>query len=326
MNVSDEDIVFDHSGSHFAAMAMDLFQVQFAQNAIFRQFATAIHRTPDTVKTLADLPFLPIRFFKSHAIQTGSFEAEAAFESSGTTGMTVSRHLVKSLDLYRQSFLKGFGLFYGKPEDWVILGLLPSYLERQGSSLVFMVNDLIVRSGKPESGFYLDDWANLHQTLLQLEAREQKTLLIGVSFALLDFVERFPLPLKHTLVMETGGMKGRRKELTREALHGILKQGFGLAEIHSEYGMSELLSQAYAKAGGRFECPPWMRVYLREQDDPLTIRNQGSGLINIIDLANRDSCAFIATDDIGKLFSDGSFEVQGRMDGSDVRGCNLLYV
>jgi hypothetical protein len=237
---------------------------------------------------------------------------------------------VRKAATYRESFLKGFADFYGPPTEWCIIGLLPSYLERKNSSLVLMVNDLIAASGHEESGFYLYEHQKLAEVLTRNEKNQQKTLLIGVTFALLDFAEHFKKPLQHTIVMETGGMKGRRKEITREEVHAILKKAWRLSSVHSEYGMTELLSQAYSSGEGLFACPPWMRVIIRDEDDPLTIRTPqfskpASGLINVIDLANIDSCSFIATDDIGKLYGDNSFEVLGRMDSSDVRGCSLMY-
>lgn len=261
---------------------------------------------------------------------TGSFVPELEFESSGTTMTGNSRHLVKSAKLYQESFLKAFEIFYGPVADWCIIGLLPSYLERKNSSLVVMVNDLIEGSHHESSGFYLYEHNLLADALKKNEERSQKTLLIGVTFALLDFAEEFNHPLKNTIVMETGGMKGRRKEITRPEVHEILKSSWQLDSVHAEYGMTELLSQAYSSGNGIFKSPPWMKVLLRDEDDPLTIKFPHSfktvnGLVNIVDLANIHSCSFIAVDDIGKLHSDGSFEIMGRMDSSDVRGCNLLY-
>jgi hypothetical protein len=233
---------------------------------------------------------------------------------------------VKEVSLYRRSFLKAFTLFYGNVKDYCVLGLLPSYLERQHSSLVMMVDELIKLSGHPASGFYLDEHAKLSQTLQQLESKQQKTLLIGVTFGLLDFAAAFPQKLNHTIVMETGGMKGRRKELTRAEVHQQLKEALGVQKIHSEYGMTELLSQAYSNGDGRFLCPPWMKVLVRDEEDPLSIQETGRGILQVIDLANRYSCSFIATEDIGMVYQDGSFEVWGRMDNSDIRGCSLLVV
>ncbi|HVZ97148.1 MAG TPA: hypothetical protein VG847_09760, partial [Chitinophagaceae bacterium] len=276
------------------------------------------------------VPYLPIEFFKTKTVTALSFDPEIIFESSGTTGDTTSRHFVKKLSLYQRSFLESFELFYGKPSGWRIIALLPGYLERTGSSLVYMADHLIQLSGHPESGFYLYDHEKLRQVLLKCESDRQPVLLLGVTFALLDFAEKYSLQLKHTIVMETGGMKGRREEITRSEVHHILKKKLGVKNIHSEYGMTELLSQAYAHNEGIFKCPPWMKVVVREENDPFAITSQpavhraSGGLLNIIDLANIYSCSFIATDDIGKLHPDGSFEVLGRKDNSDIRGCSLL--
>ena len=274
---------------------------------------------------IEQIPFLPIKFFKSHQVITGDNSPEIVFNSSGTTGQLTSKHYVANTSVYKTSFLKTFEQFYGSPEDYCILALLPSYLEREGSSLVYMVHDLIVKSGHPDSGFYLHEHGKLAQKLKELDSKGVKILLIGVSFALLDLVSNYSFSLKNTIIMETGGMKGRKKEMIREELHGILKAGFGVGEIHSEYGMTELLSQAYSLGKGSFECPPWMRVLIRDPEDPLTLLPDGkSGGVNIIDLANLHSCSFIATQDLGKLYPDGSFEILGRFDHSDLRGCNLM--
>lgn len=283
--------------------------------------------------SIGEIPFLPIRFFKSHDVKTTSFEPDIIFESSGTTGGPNSRHLVKNLSLYTKSFIQSFRLFYGQPDQYCILGLLPSYLEKGNSSLVKMVDTLIKESGNRLSGFYLDDLAKLHSTLLHNELTGQQTLLIGVTYALLDFAERFPMKLRKTIIMETGGMKGRREELTRHQVHRKLQQQLGVPTIHSEYGMTELLSQAYSKGDGFFHCPPWMKIVVREEDDPLSViptehikENGVAGIINVIDLANRYSCSFIATDDLGRIYSNGSFEVLGRVDNSEIRGCSLMIL
>jgi hypothetical protein len=278
------------------------------------------------IKTPAVIPALPISFFKTHTVTSTQFEAETVFESSGTTKTQTSRHLVKDLSLYRKSFIDAFTLFYGNISDWCILGLLPSYLERQHSSLVMMVDELIRLGGHPASGFYLDEHEKLSQTLAQLEMARQKTLLIGVTFGLLDFAASHPQQLQHTIVMETGGMKGRRKELTRAEVHRLLSDGLGVKQVHSEYGMTELLSQAYSNGNGRFICPPWMKLLVRDEEDPLSIKESGRGILQVIDLANRYSCSFIATEDVGMVYEDGSFEVWGRLDNSDIRGCSLLVV
>ncbi len=313
----------------FLQIALDVYHFQFANNSIYRSFAQTVGRTPGRVQSLEDIPFLPIAFFKTHEVRATAFEPEAVFTSSGTTGAATSRHCVRDLALYRQSFREAFRLFYGDPRNYCILGLLPSYLERSGSSLVYMVDDLVRQSGHPDSGFYLHDHERLAATLRRLEANGQRTLLLGVTYALLDFAQAFPATLKHTLVMETGGMKGRKREPVREELYAELREAFGVSVIHSEYGMTELLSQAYA-LDGRFRTPPWMRLLLRDETDPLSLLPTGgqvrTGALNVIDLANLYSCSFIATEDVGRSFPDGSFGILGRMDHSDVRGCSLLAV
>jgi hypothetical protein len=306
--------------------ALELFRFQYENNPLYRRYTDTLGVDPTGVVRLEDIPFLPVSFFKTDAVKTGEFSAETVFSSSGTTGIIASRHEIKDLDLYRQSFRAAFTHFYGTITEWCVLGLLPSYLERSSSSLVLMVDDLIRGSGHPQSGFYLYDHEALYRVLQQLEAIGQKTLLIGVTFALLDFAESYSLDLKHTLIMETGGMKGRRRELTRPELHAFLENRLGVGSIHAEYGMTELLSQAYSPGGGLFTCPPWLRVLVRSEDDPLEVRRQGEGIINIVDLANRWSCAFLATDDVGRIDPHGRFEVAGRVDNSDIRGCSLLAV
>jgi phenylacetate-coenzyme A ligase PaaK-like adenylate-forming protein len=308
----------------FIPRALDTFRLQYDQNSLYRQYADALGVRPESVRSLAELPFLPVSFFKTHLVRTGEFIPEIVFESSGTTGSVTSRHAVKELELYRRSFTAGFERFYGSITDWCVIGLLPSYLERANSSLVLMVHELIGASGHPDSGFYLYEHGLLKEVLERLERQGQKTLLIGVTFALLDFAGNYSLSLRHTVVMETGGMKGRRKEITREELHAYLKERLGLKAVHAEYGMTELLSQAYSAGEGLFSCPPWMKVLVRSEDDPMEVRTAGEGLINIIDLANAWSCAFLATEDIGRLRADGRFEVAGRVDNSDIRGCSLL--
>ena len=337
MESQQNDKIFSiKNDNEFREVALWTFRRQYGQNSLYREFCDILGVTPKKVNSLEKVPFLPIRFFKSHEVKTGSFEPELVFESSGTTGMRNSRHLVKSAELYKESFMEGFRLAYGEPSKYCILGLLPSYLERGNSSLVHMVGELIRRSENPDSGFYLREEENLHELLLRLEDAGQPAILIGVTFALLDFAEKYRMNLRHTIVMETGGMKGRRKEMIREELHSILKDAFGVSEIHAEYGMTELLSQAYSKGNGIFHCPPWMKVFARDETDPLRVgsreqgagsREQGtvnSGALNIIDLANIHSCSFIATDDACRIHADGSFEVTGRLDGSDLRGCSLL--
>jgi phenylacetate-coenzyme A ligase PaaK-like adenylate-forming protein len=310
----------------FTDQCLKAFHFQYDQNPVYRQWCDLTGTDPTTIKTHMAVPALPISFFKTHIVTTTQFEADTVFESSGTTQTHTSRHLVKDVDLYRKSFLEAFTQFYGDVKDWCILGLLPSYLERKHSSLVMMADELIRLSGHPASGFYLDEHAKLSQTLQELENAQQKTLLIGVTFALLDFASAFPQKLEHTTVMETGGMKGRRKELTRAEVHHLLTVGLGVKEVHSEYGMTELLSQAYSKGNGVFTCPPWMKVMVRDEEDPFTIKETGRGILQVIDLANIYSCCFIATEDVGIVYEDGSFEVWGRLDSSDVRGCSLLVV
>jgi len=314
------------TSENFEAFALKTFEHQYLHNPVYRSYCNLIGTPKSSVQSLEDLPYLPIEFFKSHKVTCGTLMAKNTFTSSGTTGATTSKHFVTDISLYDRSFLKTFNQFYGKVSDYCILALLPAYLERKGSSLIYMVDDLIKRSHHNKSGFYLYNHDELYETLQELEARGQKTILFGVSFALLDFVEKYTLNLKHTIVMDTGGMKGRRKELTREELHGALCKGFGVDAIHSEYGMTELLSQAYASAEGRFTCPPWMCVSMRDTTDPLgkSGNHRKTGGINIIDLANQNSCSFIATQDLGKLYDDGTFEVLGRFDTSDIRGCSLL--
>ncbi len=309
-----------------AALALEIFRFQAKNCPVYNAYLQALKVNPASVTTTEDIPFLPVRFFKSHAVQTTSFEPAAIFESSGTTGSISSRHMVKDLALYEESFLNGFELFFGSVKNYCIIGLLPSYLERNNSSLAYMVNKLIQLNENPQSGFYLNEYEQLFTTLKDLEKRKQKTLLVGVTFALLDFAEKYSLPLKHTAIMETGGMKGRREEMIRAEVHEVLKKAFHLPAIHSEYGMTELLSQAYSKGEGVFNCVPWMKVLLRDEEDPFVVKKTGTGTINVIDLANIYSCSFIATDDVGKVYDNGSFEVLGRVDGSDLRGCSLMVV
>lgn len=321
-----KDAIFNiKTHAEFKALALDAFRFQFENNSVYRSFCDLLYRHPSDVKHLRDIPFLPIQFFKTHEVLSSRNIVEKSFTSSGTTGSVTSKHLVTDLSIYEESYLKGFQHFYGNVEDYVVLALLPSYLEREGSSLIYMVEDLIQKSKHPKSGFYLNNLQDLSETLKKLEAKGQKILLIGVSFALLDLVEQFQFNLKHTIVMETGGMKGRRKEIIRQELHDRLKAGFGVNQIHSEYGMTELLSQAYSKGNGLFKCPPWMKILTRDTEDALTLLPPNkTGGINIIDLANINSCAFIATQDLGKTYENNLFEIIGRFDNSDIRGCNLM--
>ncbi|WP_394751295.1 LuxE/PaaK family acyltransferase [Spongiimicrobium salis] len=322
----DPYAIFDPiDAATFDAHALAQFQFHYQNNTVYRQFCAHLKRTENHVKNVCDIPFLPIEFFKSKTIVSNSQKPQVLFTSSGTTGSTTSTHYVTDIGLYERSYLEAFQYFYGPASDYCILALLPSYLEREGSSLIYMVQDLIQKSSHPDSGFYLHDVDALQQKILKLEALGTKTLLIGVSFALLDLVEKFRFNLKYTTVMETGGMKGKRKEMIRTALHERLREGFGVEVIHSEYGMTELLSQAYSKGHGIFETPPWMRIYIRDTEDPLTYQAHGkTGGVNIIDLANHNSCPFIATQDLGKCYKNGHFEILGRFDHSDIRGCNLM--
>ena len=330
MNSEWHDKIFSVTEKGFRQLTLDIFHFQYEANPVYNSYVNALGRTLSTVDEIEKIPFLPISFFKTDEIKTGKFNADVIFKSSGTTQTINSRHHVKDVSIYIQSFTKAFEKIYGDLKRWCILGLLPSYLEKGDSSLVYMVDNFVKQSQHVQSGFYLYDLDRLKETLLFLERSNQKTLLIGVTYALLDFADSYPMPLKHTIIMETGGMKGRREELTRMEVHERLKTAFGNIEVHSEYGMTELLSQAYAKKEGRFQCPPWMKVLIRDDEDPLSVQRSTSGVvsgaINIIDLANIYSCSFIATDDVGKLYPDKSFEVLGRMDGSDLRGCSLLTV
>jgi phenylacetate-coenzyme A ligase PaaK-like adenylate-forming protein len=308
----------------FEATALAVFNYQYNNVSVYRTFCNYLKKKPDNVNDIKDIPFLPIQFFKEETIISRKKISEITFNSSGTTGAITSKHYVADLSLYETSFLTAFQKQYGNIEDYCILALLPSYLKRGGSSLVYMADKLITDSKHPQSGFFLNDLDALAEILNTQDNAGQKTLLMGVSYALLDLVERQKLKLEHTIVMETGGMKGRRKELIKEELHALLCQGLGVRKIHSEYGMTELLSQAYSIGEGLFKCPPWMKVLSRETEDPLTLIEGKTGGMNIIDLANIYSCSFIATQDLGKVFSDGSFEILGRFDQSDIRGCNLM--
>ncbi|WP_426672193.1 acyl transferase [Mucilaginibacter sp. McL0603] len=309
----------------FAETALEIFRFQAQNCTIYREFITNLKIGIDSVKQVDQIPFLPISFFKSHEILSSTEPVEVTFTSSGTTGMINSRHLVTDVNWYEESFRKAFDLFYGDIKNYTILALLPAYMEREGSSLIYMAEDLVKRSENPDSGFYLYNHADLYQQLQKQQQSKKPTLLIGVTFALLDFVEHHPIDFPELIVMETGGMKGRRKEMIREELHQTLCKGFGVDAIHSEYGMTELLSQAYSKGDSIFNCPPWMKVITRDTNDPISnLDNDKTGGINVIDLANINSCSFIATQDLGKVYADGSFEVLGRFDNSDIRGCNLL--
>jgi phenylacetate-coenzyme A ligase PaaK-like adenylate-forming protein len=316
-----------HSEKDFETIALNLFKKQIQYNSVYKEFCDYLNIKEQEVRTLKEIPFLPIEFFKTHQVKTKEFTPEVTFLSSGTTGQKQSRHHVKDLKVYEESFIHTFEKAYGSIEDYVILGLLPSYLEREGSSLVYMVDHFIKKSKFKESGFYLDEIEQLTETLQKIDDAGHKVLLIGVSFALLDLVENKKFQLKHSIVMETGGMKGRRKEMIRKELHAVLSKGFGVKNIHSEYGMTELLSQAYSKGQSKFECPSHMKIMIRDTEDPFHYLDHGStGGINVIDLANFNSCPFIATQDLGKQINDTEFEILGRFDQSDIRGCNLLVL
>jgi phenylacetate-coenzyme A ligase PaaK-like adenylate-forming protein len=310
----------------FWKTTLEIFNYQYNSNTVYQNFITSLGKDASNVQTPFDIPFLPVEFFRNHKILTGDLQVQITFESSGTTGVTTGKHFVTDLSLYEESFLKSFRFFYGEPEEFFIAALLPSYTEREGSSLVYMADNLIKKSRNLLSGFYKDNTGELLHAIKGAKEENKKILLLGVSFALLDLAEKISPDLSGVIVMETGGMKGRRKEITRPELHAVLKEKFNVPLIHSEYGMTELLSQAYSKGDGIFYCPPWMKIIIRDPLDPLTLYSEPglTGGINIIDLANINSCSFVATGDLGKLREDGGFEVLGRIDNSDIRGCNLL--
>ena len=321
--------VFNISGENeFNELVLKIFRFQHKTNSIYREFSTLLGADPSKINSYLRVPFLPIGFFRDHRIISGDGnEAEKVFTSSGTTGSIPSRHFIRDLKLYEESFTRSFQIFYGEPEKFRFLALLPGYLERQGSSLVYMLDHFIRNTEKNGSGFFLYDMETLEKILRENQTPSIPTILFGASYALLDFAERFPMNISGVTVMETGGMKGRRKEMIREELHEILCRNLNVERVHSEYGMTELLSQAYSPGHGIFRAPPWMKILIRDVNDPLQFLPWGqTGGINIIDLANIYSCSFIATQDLGKLYEDGSFEVVGRFDDSDVRGCNLMVV
>jgi phenylacetate-coenzyme A ligase PaaK-like adenylate-forming protein len=310
----------------FETEALKLFRYQVENNQIYHDFIKSLNKDIGKVNKISDIPFLPVSFFKYHRILTKQNNAEIVFESSRTSGQIPSRHFVFDTKFYKTSIVNGFEKVFGPFEQYTILALLPSYLERPNASLVYMVDYLIKKSGQTDFGFYLQNLDELHDKFKELNEQKQKSILIGVSFALLDLAEKHPMKLPHTTIIETGGMKGRRKEIIRPELHGILKNSFQKDTIYSEYGMTELLSQAWSVRNGLFECPPWMKILIRDPYDPQKlIDNPASGAINIIDLANVHSCAFVATDDLGKTYFNGMFEVLGRMDESEIRGCNLVF-
>lgn len=339
--IPNQDIFAITNPKQFEKIALKTFRFQYENNIVYRDFCNLMKTDVTKVKSLQQIPFLPIQFFKSHQVISTSTPVQEIFTSSGTTGMATSKHLVTDVSLYEKSYQLAFSQFYGNIEDYVILALLPSYLDREGSSLIYMVNDLIAKTNNPESGFYLKNHDELIAKVIEVSNQNKNVLLIGVTYALLDlldytnskaFVDKKPSLWNGwtglgLIIMETGGMKGRRKEMIREELHSVLCQGFGVETIHSEYGMTELLSQAYSLGNGIFECPSWMQILIRDPEDALTYQENGkSGGINVIDLANVNSCSFIATQDLGKKYPNNSFEVLGRFDNSDIRGCNLMVV
>lgn len=314
-----------YNEAEFQTLALEVFRYQSKNVPVYRDFLSHLKINPEKINDFREIPFLPVELFKSHEIIALNRKAEIIFESSATTGIIPSRHYVADKTLYEESFGRSFNKFYGSPSGYCILALLPSYLDRSGSSLVYMAGKLIQQSKNPDSGFYLHDYEKLISLLVKLKNTGQPTLLLGVSFALLEFAEKYNEDLEGIVFMETGGMKGKRKELVREDLHAVLKAQFNLGNVHSEYGMTELLSQAYSKGNGIFYTPPWMRVLVRDSYDPFLLLETGNtGNISIIDLANIYSCSFIATSDLGRLNNDGGFEVLGRLDNSDIRGCNLM--
>jgi phenylacetate-coenzyme A ligase PaaK-like adenylate-forming protein len=325
--ITTNDIFTITNQKQFEKIALKVFRFQYENNPVYQEFCNFLKTDVQKVKSVYQIPFLPIQFFKSHSVISNSSPVEVTFTSSGTTGMITSKHLVTDVSIYEESYRQGFSQFYGNIEDYVVLALLPSYLEREGSSLIYMVEDLIRLSNHPESGFYLHNHDELIKKLIDLDQSGQNVILIGVTYALLDLIEKQTFQLQNTIIMETGGMKGKRKEMIREELHQQLCNGFGVSAIHSEYGMTELLSQAYSLGQGVFECPSWMQILVRDTEDALTYVKEGkTGGINVIDLANINSCSFIATQDLGKKNPNTTFEVLGRFDNSDIRGCNLMVV
>lgn len=325
--IDPQDIFTISTQKQFEKTALKVFRYQYENNKVYREFCNFLKTDKQSVKSLTQIPFLPIQFFKTHAVVSNENPVQETFTSSGTTGIITSKHPVTDISLYELSYRKAFSEFYGNIEDYAVLALLPSYLERSGSSLIYMVKDLIESSNNPNSGFYLNNYDELITKLIGLDNSGQNVILIGVTYALLDLIEKQNFQLQNTIIMETGGMKGKRKEMIREELHGLLCKGFGVESIHSEYGMTELLSQAYSFGNGIFECPNWMQILVRDTEDALSYVPTGkNGGINVIDLANYNSCSFIATQDLGKKYPNNSFEVLGRFDNSDIRGCNLMVI
>ena len=327
LNTLKNKIFEIQNDTEFNEIALEIFRYQYNNNHIYKQFIDINDFKISEINHYKSIPFLPIEFFKTHKILTSNIIPEMFFESSGTSGMTRSRHFISNIDIYEKSFLKGFETFYGNIEKYSLIALLPNYQEQKNSSLIYMINKLIAATKNTDSGFYLYNLENLAKKLTELNTKKQQTILFGVTYALLDLAENFPVNIPETIIFETGGMKGRRKEMIREELHKTLKKAFKVNTIHGEYGMTELLSQAYSKENGRFYAPKWMKILIRETNDPFSIlENNITGGINIIDLANIESCSFIATQDLGIVFKDGSFEISGRFDNSDIRGCNLMHI
>ncbi len=325
--INPQDIFSISNAKQFEKIALKVFRFQYENNIVYREFCELLKVEKGSIKSLHQIPFLPIQFFKSHEVLSNTETIQDIFTSSGTTGMITSKHIITDVSLYEESYRNAFSEFYGNIENYTVLALLPSYLERSGSSLVYMVRDLIALSKNSSSGFYLNNYDELISKLVELDSSGQNVILIGVTYALLDLIDIQKFQLKNTIIMETGGMKGKRKEIIREELHEILCNGFGVTSIHSEYGMTELLSQAYSLGSGIFECPNWMNILIRDTEDALSYVTTGkTGGINIIDLANFNSCSFIATQDLGKKYPNNSFEVLGRFDNSDIRGCNLMVL
>lgn len=327
MNSFSKEKIFEFEDEGiFLSFALEIFQLQAINNPVYKEYLQHLDVHPKEIKDIEKIPFLPIQFFKSHPIISGTEKPQTIFTSSGTSGEDTSKHMVIDMDIYEKSFLNGFRHFYGNPSDYYLLALLPSYLEREGSSLIYMCKKLIEETRSEHSGFYLNDFNELtHKLKYLMQKNDRKIILLGVSFALLDLAEKADLDLHDVIIMETGGMKGRKKEMIRKELHHILCKKLNVQTIHSEYGMTELLSQAYSKGKGIFLTPPWMKILIRDPYDPFRILEKGkSGGINIIDLANLNSCSFIETQDLGKITGENQFEVLGRFDNSDIRGCNLL--
>ena len=308
----------------FNEIALLAFEYQYNNNNIYKNFCDFFKKKPKNVKTITEIPFLPVEFFKNNIIISGNEKEEIVFLSSSTTSTTESRHYVTDLSIYEESFITTFKKFYSSPKNYCILGLLPSYLERNGSSLIYMLESLISLSKNSNSGFFLNEFDKLLSIIINLEKKSEKYILFGVSYALIDFSEKCNIELKNAIIIETGGMKGKRQEISKLQLHSLLKKNFSVQEIHSEYGMTELLSQAYSIKNQLFECPKYMKILIRDIYDPLSVKNKSKGIINIIDLANINSCCFVASSDLGEVYEDGNFRVLGRLDNSEIRGCNLL--